>query len=521
MPHDQNIPAQGGIDHSEYLKAHQDLNLNACATCHNNPSRHSPQASSETCATCHENKFVQNKNAHPPATAGADKGPRAGGGNPAAPAGPSQTVKFHLDFKTVNEVVFQPACIKCHTRKIADKRTKPDKRYVSLETFEDVSQDLERIKDSVKGDPPSMPKSGEFTQAQLGLLLAWINAKGPKDSSEDVTVETGPSAGSGAGAPADAAANAPTLDEEALARGKYLFNASACVSCHTSDPAKPLAGGKAFPLPGMGVLYTPNITPDAKTGIGKWTAWDFLRSMRQGVSPDHQYYFPVFPYTNYSQMTDEDIYAVYQYVMSLPAIAQQNRQVEMKLPFLPYVARNGQLAWRFLNFNSFIARTPLAAEGPMRPDGNKRAFWNRGAYLVEGPMHCTQCHTPRDPILFGLKTDQWFAGAESPIGGTAAPNLTPDPETGLNNWTEKDWVSFLGNGKVPARNGKEGYKVADADMWQFITDVTKPLTYNDKVAVATYMMSLRPIRNERLKAIIAKKKAEDEGAVAPPSPEKK
>jgi mono/diheme cytochrome c family protein len=93
--------------------------------------------------------------------------------------------------------------------------------------------------------------------------------------------------------------------EDTVTRGEYLVRAGGCLSCHTVAGGEKLAGGRALATP-FGTFYSPNITPDPETGIGRWTDAQFLRALREGVRPDEANYFPVFPYTSFTGITDGD-----------------------------------------------------------------------------------------------------------------------------------------------------------------------------------------------------------------------
>src|SRR5271166_188920 len=147
---------------------------------------------------------------------------------------------------------------------------------------------------------------------------------------------------------------APAVGEEdAVERGEYLVRAAGCFSCHTAAGGRTLAGGRALTTP-FGTFYTPNITPDPDTGIGRWTDAQFLRALRDGIRPDGANYFPVFPYTSFTGIADSDALAIKAYLISLPAVRQQNRPHDVGFPF----------SWRFLQTGwkwLFFSR------GPFRP----------------------------------------------------------------------------------------------------------------------------------------------------------
>jgi mono/diheme cytochrome c family protein len=165
-----------------------------------------------------------------------------------------------------------------------------------------------------------------------------------------------------------------TADEGAVTRGEYLVRAGGCFSCHTTPGGQVLTGGRALATP-FGTFYTPNITPDPATGIGRWTDAQFLRALREGVRPDGANYFPVFPYTSFTGITDSDALAMKAYLFSLPAVHQQNRPHDVAFPF----------SWRFLQAGwKLLFFTP----GPFQPIPDRSAAYNRGAYLVTALAHC-------------------------------------------------------------------------------------------------------------------------------------
>ena len=107
------------------------------------------------------------------------------------------------------------------------------------------------------------------------------------------------------------------LGSSLVLKGKVLFEAGGCANCHTNKKAKGQlgAGGAAINTP-YGVFFAPNITPDGTHGIGNWTDNQFYRAMREGLSPNGSNYFPVFPYTSYTNMTDVDLHALKTYIFT-------------------------------------------------------------------------------------------------------------------------------------------------------------------------------------------------------------
>ena len=222
------------------------------------------------------------------------------------------------------------------------------------------------------------------------------------------------------GAPA-----AAQQDPDAVLRGKYLFHAGACDSCHTDHPNHGafLAGGRRMDTE-FGTFYVPNITPDRETGIGAWSAEDFRRAMIEGRTPAGSHYYPVFPYRWYTGMSEQDVADMWAYLQSVPPV--RNRVREHDLPF-PFNLRFLLLGWKLINFD----------QGATVHDPERSEAWNRGAYLVNHLGHCGACHTPK--MLFGavFRSDKFLAGSEVIPGPYPAPNITPHEVTGIGNWTDR------------------------------------------------------------------------------------
>ncbi|WP_425409844.1 cytochrome c [Hyphococcus sp.] len=274
---------------------------------------------------------------------------------------------------------------------------------------------------------------------------------------------------------------APGLSEqsspELIEKGRYLAAAGDCVSCHTSDDGEPFAGGHEFHTP-FGIIYSTNITPDENAGIGAWTLSDFEKAMRKGVDPKGRHLYPVFPYTDFTKITDEDIAALYAYFQSLPSHSYEPPANKLNFPF----------GWRTLlgPWKALHLKT-----GPFEPDESRSEEWNRGAYLVEGLGHCGACHTPRN-FMGAEKDDRAFAGATylDYIENTgehrpwAAVNLTP-AAAGLAAWSEKDIADYL-------KTGHSAMAGTFGPMNKVIAKGTSQLTKDDVQAMAVYLKSLPP-----------------------------
>lgn len=264
---------------------------------------------------------------------------------------------------------------------------------------------------------------------------------------------------------------AARADRGAIERGKYLFTAANCQGCHTDTRHHGawLAGGVAIPS-AYGTFYSRNITPDPVDGIGAWSDADFLRAMRRGVSPTGAYYYPAFPFTSFTGMSDRDILDIKAYLISQTPVAQPNRPHALHFP---WSIRALLLPWRALYFHP----------GPWTPDPGHDAQWNRGAYLVEAVAHCEECHTPRNG-LGGRIEARAFAGYAMPgQKGKPAPNITRDRKSGIGSWSRRDISSFLATGFTPAGDTAGG-RMAE------VIDRMATLTPADRDAIAAYLVTV-------------------------------
>lgn len=280
-----------------------------------------------------------------------------------------------------------------------------------------------------------------------------------------------------AGGTANAQAPDPQAsDAGAVKRGEYVFNASGCLGCHTDEKNKgqPLAGGREIKSP-YGSFYGPNITPHPAYGIGRWTEAQFRRALREGIRPDGVHYFPAFPYTSFTAMTDQDIADLWAYMRTVPAVSQPNKPHDIGFPFN---IRLLMIGWKTLFF---------APSAPVPVEANASPEVKRGAYLVRALGHCQECHSERN-AMGAIKSGRELAGA---VG--LAPNLTPDPETGLGKWSQGDFVDLLKSGMT--RDGD----FVGGEMAEVVKNTTSKLTDSDLAAVIAYLRSLPPVHNRTRK----------------------
>jgi mono/diheme cytochrome c family protein len=257
-------------------------------------------------------------------------------------------------------------------------------------------------------------------------------------------------------------------DHALIVKGEYLAQAGDCIACHTNPGDKLFAGGRPMATP-FGTIYSSNITPHPVTGIGKWSADDFYKTMHEGRFPDGGLLYPVMPYASYTKVTRADSDAIFAYLRSVPAVNRPDKPIDLQFP---YDNRQLILGWRTLYFN----------EGEYRPDPTKSAEWNRGAYLVEGLGHCAMCHSPIN-ALGGTPESKAFQGGLIPMQNWYAPSLTSNKEAGLGEWSIDEIVGLLRTG-VSHRGAVYG-PMAEVtfNSLQYLSDA-------DVRAMAIYLKSL-------------------------------
>jgi len=273
------------------------------------------------------------------------------------------------------------------------------------------------------------------------------------------------------GVPASLASSDP------IARGEYLAQAGDCTACHTVKGGKPFAGGFAFKLP-FGTLYSSNITPDKETGIGAWSDADFLKAVREGVTPDGTHLYPAFPYTSYTMMTDEDVLAVKAYLFSLAPVQQANRPNTFSFPY--------NQRWLMAFWSAFFNPNER-----YRPNTAQSAQWNRGAYIAEAMAHCGDCHTPRS-LTQAMDHRKKFSGAIA--AGWKAYNITPDKETGIGAWSDDTVAQYLHTGHV------EGYGTASGPMGEAVDNSLQHLAPEDIDALVVYLRTVPALSDPALPA---------------------
>ncbi|GGB50501.1 diacylglycerol kinase [Roseibium aquae] len=260
--------------------------------------------------------------------------------------------------------------------------------------------------------------------------------------------------------------------------GERLFWAGGCASCHAAPEAKGedklvLAGGVRLESP-FGTFVAPNISMSESAGIGAWSLPEFVNAMVKGTAPDGANYYPAFPYTSYTHMTLQDVADLFAFMTTLPAVETVPGNHELGFPF--NIRRTVGL-WKRL-----YLRPDFAISQPEAGDADP-ALWERGRYLVEGPGHCAECHTPRGP-LGGLETGRWMAGAPNPAGEGRIPDITPS-DAGIGGWSVSDIAYYLESGFTPDYDSVGGEMVA-------VQENMTRLPAQDREAIAVYLKALPP-----------------------------
>ena len=261
--------------------------------------------------------------------------------------------------------------------------------------------------------------------------------------------------------------NISPANSELVNRGAYIARAADCMACHGED----YTGGTAIETP-MGDIYSTNITPSKRYGIGNYTETDLKNALQKGRTPSHMLY-PAMPYPSYSGMKEEDISALFAYLQTVPPI-DDAPEYKTNLPF-PFNIRSLMIGWNFLNVPSTENRDGLTETQ------------QRGEYIVNHLEHCGTCHTPRNSTM-GFDKKMYLSGAQ--LGHWHAPNITPDESSGIGSWSEQDIVTYLRTGELDQR------AYAGGPMGEAVAHSTRYLKNEDLTAIASYLKAVPAIQTE-------------------------
>ncbi|ANB76349.1 alcohol dehydrogenase [Paraburkholderia phytofirmans OLGA172] len=278
------------------------------------------------------------------------------------------------------------------------------------------------------------------------------------------------------------AIQARAADPQQIARGEYIARAGDCAACHTARiNGKPFAGGYPLGTP-LGIVYSTNITPDKETGIGDWRYEDFATLMRTGKTREGHTVYPAMPYPSYARITDDDMRALYAFLMNgVTPVKQQNRENGIPWPL--------SIRWPLKVWSAIFAPDPSHVADAFRDEGDGAAQLARGAYLVQGLGHCGSCHTPRGPALqekalTDVGNTVYLSGGGS-IDGWIAPSLRNEAADGLGSTSPEDIVMFL-------RSGRTTRVASFGAMNDVVAHSTQYMTDADLRSIAAYLKSLPP-----------------------------
>ncbi len=266
-------------------------------------------------------------------------------------------------------------------------------------------------------------------------------------------------------------ANAPAASSapEVIQNGAYLARIGNCAGCHTAKGGAAYAGGDALSTP-FGKVYAGNLTSDLVNGIGSWNSDHFWRAMHHGRSRDGRLLTPAFPYTSFNLITRADSDALFAFLRSLPIDSTANRPHELRAPFDSQVAI---AVWRALFFDSSIA-----------PDTQESAQLKRGAYLVNGLGHCSQCHGTRN-AMGALTKGLEFNGSIMQGHGWYAPSLIDSKEGAIKNMSNEQAIRLL---KVGVNNEASVL----GTMAQVVSSSLQYLNNEDALAMVNYLQNIPP-----------------------------
>lgn len=262
---------------------------------------------------------------------------------------------------------------------------------------------------------------------------------------------------------------------ERLARGRYLVEAVAvCFDCHSPLPQQLMPGvapefkdkgaGRIFAEQGKFRVVAPNITPDPRTGAGKWSDDQLARAIREGIGHDGRTLFPIMPYQNYRNLSDEDLASVVVYLRSIPEVSHELPKSSIPFP---------------------LSRLINAAPEPVHeavPEVSQDQL-ARGKYLA-AMASCADCHTPRDDHGQPLPGMDFAGGSNFDEFGVSSVNITPDP-SGIGYYDEAMFIKVLRTGHVGAR----GLKVP-MPWWNY-----RNMSDEDLKAIYAYLRTVKPVHH--------------------------
>ena len=258
----------------------------------------------------------------------------------------------------------------------------------------------------------------------------------------------------------------PEKKEELVARGQYLVDIAGCRHCHTSSDGGEFAGGRVLSSR-FGDFYSPNISSDEEFGIGDWTLDDFSRAITQGINPEGQHYYPVFPYTSYQNLSNDDVESIYYFLLTTTPDKSASKDHSVGFPFS---MKSLLSPWKWLYMES----------GEILKEDTEDKH-REAKYLVYAVAHCDQCHSPRS-TLGGIDADKRLSGGYYKGEEGYAPPILRSAG-GLKEWTVEDLETYLLLGETP-----DG-EYAGGDMVDVIDNMTNYFTNEDIRLLAEFLIS--------------------------------
>jgi mono/diheme cytochrome c family protein len=258
-------------------------------------------------------------------------------------------------------------------------------------------------------------------------------------------------------------------------RGEYLMNGPvACGNCHNTRaedmsfiPGMEFAGGFHIVEPPAFDVYAANITPDPETGIGTWTDQEIIAAIREGKDKEGEITFPPMPVPTYNNMSDDDVNALVAYLRTVEPVHNEVSESNWSMPQQPM---------------------PPAKGLPAPPQSDQIAY---GSYIVNALAHCFECHSTAGPDGAPDFANAMGAGGFeihlTPDLVVRTPNITPDPETGIGEWSDDDIKKAMTEGIRP-----DGGTLSPPMPFPFF----KNMTADDLDAVVAYLRTIPPKQNK-------------------------
>lgn len=265
---------------------------------------------------------------------------------------------------------------------------------------------------------------------------------------------------------------------ERLARGQKLVG-SLCIGCHINRVEGNLSGGLMPDAPKeFGEIYAPNITQDDQYGIGTWTDAEIMYLLRTGIKRDGKYappYMAKLPF-----LADEDMASIISFLRSdNPLVAPSSIPDKPCEPSFLTIALS----------NTVFKPLPFPESSIPMPNTSNTVEW--GKYLALN-MECFSCHSAdfkSNDFQTPEKSVGYFGGGNQPLDLAGevmfTPNLTPDNETGIGNWTKDQFIVAVKSGKV------EGQVSLRYPMNPY-----SRLSDDEVGAIYDYLRTIPPIKNK-------------------------